>query len=128
MARRKTALGEHALPLGVTGVALWLIGALVVRSLPGAFESRWWLLLLFLLMPLAVWTLLAVVGTILNLERPKRLGAAALLATVALTCHGVALVWWPTLYGSDELIVRHGAAWLTYGFAVIVGLAWYGAE
>jgi uncharacterized membrane protein YhdT len=128
MSRRKTAIGEHALPLGVTGVFMWLVGALIVRSAPTMFQNRWWLALAFLLMPLIVWTLLALLGTILNLERPKRLGAASLLAAVALTCHGIALVWWPTLYGTDDLIVRHGAAWFTYTFAVVVGLAWYGAE
>ena len=52
----------------------------------------------------------------------------ALLAGVALVCHTLAIVWWPSLYGADETIVRHGTAWLVWTFAAMVGAAWYFAE
>jgi hypothetical protein len=126
--RSKVRLGEHGLPLAIVGVALWLVAALVVRSFPGMFEGRWRLALMMLAMiPLAEVVLL-LVGIVLGFERPKRLPAAALVAMVGLAMHALALVWWPSLYGTDEMIVRHGAAWIALAFAALVGMAWHARE
>jgi uncharacterized membrane protein YhdT len=126
--RSKLRLGEHALPLALTAVAVWLVAALIVHSFPGLFESKLRLgLALLAMLPIAE-TILVLVGVVLGLERPKRLPAASLLAIVALACHTVALVWWPSLYGNDETIVRHGGAWVTWTFTSLVVMAWFEAE
>lgn len=129
MARSKKAkLGEHALPITVTALLLWLVGALCVRSFPGLFEARSHVMLAMLVsVPLAVVIMLAM-DWILGLERNKALPAATLLAVIALACHVLALIWWPSLYGADESIVRHGSAWLVWTFAAIIGAAWVSAE
>lgn len=128
MARKKAKLGEHALPIAVTALLLWLVGALCIRSFPALFEARGRAMLAMLAsIPLAA-VILLVTDWILGLERNKALPAAALLAIIALACHVLALVWWPSLYGADEAVVRHGAAWLVWTFAAIVGSAWLSAE
>ena len=128
MARKKTKLGEHALPVTVTAVLLWLVGALCIHSFPALFEARGRVMLMMLAaVPLAI-VILLVTDWILGLERNKALPAAALLAIIALACHVLALIWWPSLYGADEAIVRHGAAWLVWTFAAVVGAAWISAE
>lgn len=128
MARKKTKLGEHALPLIVTALTLWLVAALCVRSFPSLFETRARLMLAMLAMLPIAELVLTIAGWIMGMERPKRLPAAALLAVVALACHALAVVWWPSLYGSDETVMRHGSAWLVWTFAAIVGAAWISAE
>ena len=125
---RKSRLGEHALPLVFAGIAVWAIGALMVRVFPVLFESRWrTLALLFAMVPLAEIALM-VLGAVLGLERAKRLPAAAWLGIVIIGCHALALVLWPTLYGADALVVHHGAAWLAWTGAAPILCAWIAAE
>ncbi len=126
--RNKLRLGEHAFPLAIAALALWLVAALAVRALPGLFESRVRVALLMLATVPFAELLLMTVGAILGFERPKRLPAAAWLALIGLAAHTLALVWWPTLFGTDEAIVRHGAAWIVWAFASVVGMAWIAAE
>lgn len=128
MSSKKTKLGEHALPVTLTALLLWLVGALCIRSFPAMFDSRGQLMLAMLAsIPIAVIVLIAL-DWIMGLERTKGLPAASLLAVVGLACHTIAIVWWPSLYGADETIIRHGTAWLVWTFAAMVGAAWYFAE
>jgi hypothetical protein len=121
-------LGEHTLPLAITALTLALLMALIIRSLPALFESRGRLLaLLAAMLPLAE-ALLFVLGIVLGLERAKRLPAAAFVGAIVLAVHALALLWWPSLYGVDETIVRHGAAWCMWSVACLVAAAWYAAE
>jgi hypothetical protein len=125
---RKGRLGEHALPLGLAAVLLWLVGALMVRVLPGVFESRWRTLVACLaLVPLAELMLL-LLGAVFGLEPAKRLPAAAWLGIVMLACHVMALVLWPQLYGTDDATVRHGTAWLMWAAATPIASAWFRHE
>lgn len=125
---RKGQLGEHALPLGLAAILLWLIAALAIRALPGAFESKWWTLVACLAMiPIAELTLL-ILGVAFGLERNKRLPAAAWLGLVVIACHSLTLLFWPSLYGSAETTVRHGASWLAWAAICPVANARFWAE
>jgi hypothetical protein len=125
---RTGRLGEHALPLALAGIGLWVIAALIVRVLPGVFESRWrTLLALFAAVPLAE-VLLMVLGAVLGIDRPKRLPAAAFLAIIVIGCHVLTLVLWPSLYGADALVVHHGGAWLAWAGMAPVLCAWLASE
>lgn len=128
MASKKAKLGEHALPVTVTALLLWLVGALCIRSFPAIFEYRGRLMLAMLASLPIAFVIMTATDWIMGLERTKALPAAALLSVMALACHVLAIVWWPSLYGSDEAIVRHGSAWLVWTFAAIVGIAWVSAE
>ncbi len=125
---RAGRLGEHALPLVLAGIGLWVIGALLVRVLPGLFESRWRTLLALLVTIPAAELLLMLLGAMLGIERDKRLPAAACLAIVVIGCHALALVLWPGLYGGEPIVVHHGGAWLAWAGISPVLCAWFRAE
>lgn len=121
-------IGEHALPLACAGLALWLIGALVIRLQPALFESRWLALAaLVAAIPMAEVTLLTI-GALLDIERRKRLPAAAFLGAVIIACHALALVAWPSLYGEPSLSSLRGAGWLAWAAVCPTLSAWFWAE
>jgi hypothetical protein len=125
---RTGRLGEHALPLALAGIGLWVIATLIVRVLPGLFESRGrTLLALVAAIPMAE-LLLMLLGAMLGIERGKRLPAAACLAIVVIGCHALALVLWPSLYGAEPVVVHHGGAWLAWAGIAPVLCAWLAAE
>lgn len=125
---RTGRLGEHALPLALAGVGLWVIGSLVVRALPGLFESRWQTLVALLASVLAAEALLILLGTMLGIERAKRLPAAAWLGVIVIGCHALALVVWPDVYGTDALAVLRGAGWLAWTGIAPTLCAWIAFE
>jgi hypothetical protein len=125
---RTGRLGEHALPLMLSGIGLWVIGALIVRILPGLFESQWRTLLALVVAIPTAELLLMLLGAMLGIERAKRLPAAACLAVVVIGCHALALVLWPGLYGAEPMVVHHGGAWLAWAGIAPVLCAWLAAE
>ena len=127
-ALKKQRLGEHALPIALAGVGLWLAAALLVRALPGVFEGRVQTLIAMLLLFPAAEIGLRVLSAILGIERTKGLPAGALLGMIVVLCHGLALVLWPSLYGAGIETAGHGAAFVAWAGAAPVLCAWYAAE
>ena len=125
---RTGRLGEHTLPLALAGLGLWVIGALVVRILPGVFESRWQTIVALLLAIPAAEALLILLGTMLGIERAKRLPAAAWLGIVVMGCHALAMVVWPDAYGAEALAALRGAAWLAWTGVAPILCAWIAFE
>lgn len=125
---RSGRLGEHGLPLVLAAILLWVIGALVVRVMPGVFDRRWTTLLAMLAAIPAAELLLFVLGALLGIERGKRLPAASVLGVVVIGCHALALVLWPGMYGAEAVVVHHGGAWLAWAGIAPVLCAWFAAE
>lgn len=125
---RNGRLGEHTLPLALAGIGLWVIGALIVRVLPGVFESRWQTLAALLLAIPAAEVLLIGLGALLGIERAKRLPAAAWIGIVVVACHALAMVVWPDSYGPDALAALRGSAWLGWMAVAPTLCAWIAFE
>ena len=126
--KRTSRLGEHVLPLALAGIGLWVIGALIIRVLPGVFESRWQTFAaLFAVVPAAELLLIGL-GTLLGIERTKRLPAAAWLGVVVMACHATAMVVWPDSYGPEALAALRGSAWLTWAAVAPTLCAWIAFE
>jgi hypothetical protein len=112
--QRKFQIGEHGLPLALTAIGAWLLAMLAIRLLPSLFENRPRVLLLCLVAIGASEVGLRLGGALLGVEASKRLPLAAWFAAVLLLCHALAQLFWPSLYGSDEMIMRHGNAWIMF--------------
>ncbi len=51
------------------------------------------------------------------------LAAGGVVGALAMMIDGVALRWFPGVYGSDPVVLRLGAAWLLWGYGVSLGIA-----
>jgi hypothetical protein len=126
--RRTLQIGEHGLPLALTAIVAWMFAALTIRMLPSLFESRLKVVLLCAAMIVASELLLRLGGAVLGIDASKRVPPAAWFAAMLLLCHALAQLFWPSLYGHDETIVRHGSAWLMIAAICPILNARYAAE
>jgi 4-amino-4-deoxy-L-arabinose transferase-like glycosyltransferase len=128
MARRLRRIGEHGLPLAAVACLAWLVAALAVRALPGLFESRGWAIGMCLAAVLVSDPLVRLAGAVLGIPRPERAAPAGWFAACVLACHALALLFWPSIYGSDEAVARNGQAWLVVAAIAPVFVARFWAE
>lgn len=61
-----------------------------------------------------------------KLTAEQSLPGVALVGAIALMLDGVALRWFSSLYGFDEMLLRIAAAWLLWGYGVafLVAIVW----
>lgn len=122
------AKGDHfgcrqAFVVIALGLLFWFAGVLVIRfgAPAGLFSSTAapWLFLLSLPgAALTVWVVQRVAG----LSRAQLLPALGLGTAVAMHCDGIALTWFPALYGGEDL--HRAGAWLLWAAAGGITLAW----
>lgn len=115
----------QAIGLAGLGILLWFTGALFIRyGIPvGLFGGLAGIVLFALSVPLA--PILISMGKRLGaLRQDQLLPGIALMSAVAMLCGGIALTWFPVLYGDNPASRYLGAAWLLYdvGVNLIVAL------
>lgn len=112
--------------LVLLGAALWALVTFNIRSHPEAALDEAKAVRGLLMAPLgglvSVW-LCKVVG---RLAPEQILPGVAVVGASAMAMDGVALRWFPALYGYDEKVLRLSAADLLWGYGVgfAVALAW----
>jgi hypothetical protein len=128
MARRLRRIGEHGLPLAAVACLAWAVAALAVRGLPGLFDGRGRTLAMCLAALLASDPLVRLAGAVLGIPSAERAAPAGWFAACALSCHVLAMLFWPGIYGGDESIARNGQAWLVFAAVAPVFVARFWAE
>lgn len=119
----------QVLILAALSVLFWFMAALFIRyGVPaGSFGGVASAALFVLTVPTAcllIWTTRRVAAL-----RPDQLvSGVALTSAVAMLCDGVALTWFPALYGGNPATHYLGAAWLLWGVGVILILAVIAAD
>ena len=109
--------------LSSLGALLWLVAALLLRWLEpmGIYEgaARIWLYLAIVPGTLPfVWLLIRAAG----LHRSQALAGVATALTVAVLLDGVALAWFPALYGPDAAALAGAGATLLWGAGIFLVL------
>jgi len=106
--------------LAAYGIALWYIAALMVRyGTAAGLYGRDANLFAYIATALAFGPL---IWAARRTARGLLLPAITIVSLAALLCDGLAITWWPTLYGPDAASSLPGIAWLS--FAVACGLLW----
>lgn len=115
----------QATRLAASGVALWLLFALLIRFSisAGLFGSAAASVLLFIAaIPLA-WPMIWLCRHTAGLTPEQVVPGVAVASAAALLCDGVALTWAPSLYGPDAASILPVVAWLLWGVGVILTLS-----
>ena len=104
-------------------IALWIVATLYIRLLPDALISpvlgTIGFITTFPVAALSVW-LTKVSG---RLVLDQLIIGVTIVGATAMMIDGVALRWFPNVYGTDPLAVRLGAAWLLWGYGVSLAIA-----
>jgi hypothetical protein len=109
------------------GLAFWFLAALFIRFFgAGIFVAgNPWLLALFLAAIPMAWGLVRLSGGLGRIRGPALFPAATLLSVVGLLLDGVAIAWFPALYGLPTAALVLAAAWLLWGVGVLIGMAYW---
>ncbi len=115
---------EQAALMAICGVALWLAAAVLLRWLAaaGALDGSMRLYVYFLTIPGTVPFVFAL-RRIGKLSADQLIPAYSLATAMALLCDGIAVAWFPSLYGANPDHVRLAAAAVLWGAGVGVFLA-----
>jgi Family of unknown function (DUF5367) len=105
------------------GALAWLIGVLFIRFAGTMFfvEGSLWLVGLYLLTIPVVWLMIESVARIGKLSRLKTSIAIVILNFTATLLDGVAISWFPSIYGLPASAHLLAAAWLLW----FVGVSLY---
>ena len=111
--------------LALYGVMLWFLAAILVRTVGpmGALDGSARIITYALVIPgtvPAIWIGRALAG----LTRDQTATALMVITATALLLDGIAHAWFPSLYGSDPVLIRRGAAVIFWGAGVglVLGL------
>ena len=104
-------------------VALWLMATLYIRLLPSALINPVQGSLGFVTTVPAAWLSVWLISSVGKLAVDQLLLGVALVGAAAMMVDGVALRWFPDVYGFDPLALRLGAAWLLWGYGVSLAIA-----
>lgn len=116
---------EQAVSLAALGVALWLLFALLIRTvIPTAwFGSPAISPLMFAAAIPSAWLLVRLCQRTAALTPEQLVPGVAVASTAAMLCDGMALTWAPRLYGADAASILPAAAWLLWGVGICFALA-----
>jgi hypothetical protein len=111
--------------LAVYGAILWFIAAMLVRTIGpmGALDGEARLITYVLVIPgtaAVIW-----IGRMLaKLNRDQTAISLIVITATALLFDGIAHAWFPSLYGSDPVLIVKGAAVIFWGAGVglVLGL------
>lgn len=108
----------------IIGVVLWFVFLWVVRWIPWAFDGGVRSALLFVVTIPGAWLLVKVVAWAAALE-PATLFEGVVVATVAaMFVDGLVFTFVSHWYGTSETHVRFGAAFILWGAAMGIFIAW----
>jgi hypothetical protein len=112
---------------GAIGAALWLAAALLLGALGprGIYEGSNRVILYLLVIP-GTWPVLPMMVRLAGLAK-SQLGLGMAFGTmVAVVLDGLALAWWPALYGGPDYVAGAGAV-ILWGAGVGMALGFYAA-
>lgn len=109
--------------LTLLSLALWIVATLYIRLQGQALADPLQGAIGFLTAPIGGWLSVRLAKACGRLAADQLLPGVALVGAVAMMIDGVALRWLPDIYGSEETVVRLGAAWLLWGYGVALAIA-----
>lgn len=107
------------------GTVYWLLAALVVRwTAAGWVGSTVATIVVFGLIVVVTYPALFIGMRVARVDRAAASFAAIVMTMAALLLDGIALTWFPALYGTDPKVVLGGAAAIMFGAgaALLIGL------
>ena len=123
MERGRMLARRQALIVVILGGAFWLLAALYIRWFPRALTDRYWGAIGFVTALPIGWLSVLVTRRLAGLSRDVLVRGIALASVVAMLIDGVALRWMPSIYASDDTVIRFGSAWLLWGYGLSLGIA-----
>ncbi len=108
--------------LGMLSVALWVAATAYIKVLPGFFTDPVAGSVGFATTLPIAWLSVWLIRRIARLSADQLLPGVALVGATAMMIDGVALKWFPFVYGANP-VVRPGAAWLLWGYGVSLAIA-----
>ena len=108
------------------GIAFWVAGVLLIRFVgaPLFDRSNPWLLPLFGASIPVYWVIVKMLAVVGQVSGADLLRAFSLSSVAAAVLDGIALTWFPGLYGLEQAGLLLAAAWLIYAFGVGLGIAY----
>ena len=115
---------KQTLALAIIGAVLWFAAAVLLRTIGpnGAFQGNRHILLYALTIPATV-PFIWLVQKLVRLANNRIAIGYSLATATALRLDGVAVAWFPALYGSDLPQVANSAAAILWGAGVGMVLA-----
>ena len=109
------------------GIAFWVAGVLLIRFVgtPLFDHSHPWLLPLFVASIPVYWVIVKMFAVVGQVSGADLLRAISLSSVTAAVLDGIALTWFPGLYGLEQAGLLLAAAWLIYAFGVGLGIAYW---
>jgi hypothetical protein len=109
----------------LTGIALtlWALATACIHLWPRAFLDYTMAALGFVIsLPMALLSV-RLTRKLAGLEMSQLLAGVTLVGAIAMVIDGVMLRFVPWIYGSDDALLRAGAAWLLWGYGVSLAFA-----
>ncbi len=125
--RSKLSLEKHQIGLCLlVGALLWFVAAMMLQILGpmGIYEGSSRVILYVLIIPGTV-PFLLIGFRVAKLEAHQYFVGTALMDMAAMLLDGVALAWFPALYGGEAELVAGAGAAILWGAAVALGLAFF---
>lgn len=113
----------------VIGVVLWFVAAMMLRVLGplGALDEGWRVVTYLLIVPGVVPVVLAICRLVAAKRHQVVLSVAAALLAATL-CDGIALSWFPHLYGAGDAQMAASGATLLWGVGIFLAASFWLAE
>ena len=104
-------------------LGFWVLATLYIRLLPNALVSPIQGSLGFITTVPVAWLSVRLTKAVGGLAPDQLLAGVTVVGATAMMIDGVALRWFSGVYGSADLTVRLGAAWLLWGYGVSLLIA-----
>jgi hypothetical protein len=104
-------------------LVLWVAATLYIDLLPGALTHPIRGVVGFVTSVPIGWLSVLLAKYVGRLAPRQLLAGVGLVGALAMMIDGVALRWFPSMYGADPVAVRLGAAWLLWGYGVSLAIA-----
>jgi hypothetical protein len=134
LSRTSTPSASKHLPLGQTqlvtvivmGVVLWFAAAMLIRILApmGIFEGSARILLYLLVIP-GTWPFMVLIQRVARLATDQIAIGVSVATAAATLCDGIALAWFPWLYGSSVEHTAGAGAVILWGAGVGLVIAFF---
>ena len=118
--------GKLLFSLLAYGVVGWFVAAWICRTLGpmGVYDGSAQIILYGVIIVGTVpfvWVLRPLFGV----RRSEMFAAAAIADMAALVCDGIAVAWFPSLYGTDPQMVADSAAAVLYGAGILLVVGFF---
>jgi hypothetical protein len=104
-------------------LVFWLAAALYIDLLPRALTDPIRGTVGFAVSLPVGWLSVVLTQYVGRLAPRQLLSGVGLVGALAMMIDGMALRWFPAVYGSDPTAIRLGAAWLLWGYGVSLAIA-----